>query len=81
MSQDSEDSLILQAKKHFLFDDFDSSINQIDQILSKYPTSPNHNTHILFRAICNYKLKKFDLSLKDFDVLEKDENYKKDFNV
>ena len=80
MSEESEESMILQAKKLFLFDDFDSSIKLIDQVLSKFPSSQGRNTYILFRAICNYKLRKFDLALKDFDILEKDESYKKDFN-
>ena len=80
MSEDTEDSLILQAKKNFIFDDYESSIKIIDQVLSKFPNSQNNSTYILFRAICNYKLHKFDLSLKDFDILDKDEKYKKDFN-
>ena len=80
MSSDTEESLILQAKKCFIFDDFVASIKIIDQVLEKYPSSQGHNTYILFRAICNYKLKKFDLALKDLDILEKDEKYKKDFN-
>ena len=80
MSEETEDSLILQAKKNFIFDDFESSIKLIDQVLSKYPDTQNHSTYILFRAICNYKLHKFELSLKDFDLLDKDEKYKKDFN-
>ena len=80
MSEETEDSLILQAKKNFIFDDFESSIKIIDQVLSKFPDTQNHSTYILFRAICNYKLHKFELSLKDFDLLDKDEKYKKDFN-
>ena len=80
MSADTEESLILQAKKCFIFDDFVASIKIIDQVLEKYPSSQGHNTYILFRAICNYKLKQFDLALKDLDILEKDETYKKDFN-
>ena len=80
MSSDSEETLIFQAKKYFIFDDFDASIKIIDQVLEKYPSSQGHHTYILFRAICNYKLHKFDLALKDLDVLEKDETFKKDFN-
>ena len=80
MSSDTEESLILQAKKYFIFDDFDASIKIIDQVLEKFPSSQGHHTYILFRAICNYKLHKFDLALKDLDVLEKDESFKKDFN-
>ena len=80
MSEDTEESLILQAKKSFIFDDFEASIKLIDQVISKFPSSQGKNTYILFRAICNYKLRKFDLALKDFDVLDKDENFKKDFN-
>jgi suppressor of G2 allele of SKP1 len=80
MSEDTEEKLILTAKKSFILDDFDASIKIIDQVLSKFKDSSNKNTYILFRAICNYKLKKFELSLKDFDLLDKDEAYKKDFN-
>ena len=80
MSSDTEESLILQAKKCFIFDDFDASIKIIDQVLEKFPSSQGHHTYILFRAICNYKLHKLDLALKDLEVLEKDESFKKDFN-
>ena len=72
--------LIFKAKKSFVFEDFSTSITLIDKALSKNPSSPSKNTYILFRAICKYKLRKFEDSLKDFDLLEKDENYKKDFN-
>ena len=80
MSEDTEDILIFKAKKSFVFEDFSTSITLIDKALSKNPSSPSKNTYILFRAICKYKLRKFEDSLKDFDLLEKDENYKKDFN-
>ena len=80
MSEDTEDILIFNAKKSFVFEDFSTSITLIDKALSKNPSSPSKNTYILFRAICKYKLRKFEDSLKDFDLLEKDENYKKDFN-
>ena len=62
MSSDTEESLILQAKKCFIFDDFDASIKIIDQVLEKFPSSQGHHTYILFRAICNYKLHKLDLA-------------------
>ena len=80
MSEDTEDILIFKAKKSFVFEDFSTSITLIDKALSKNPSSSSKNTYILFRAICKYKLRKFEDSLKDFDLLEKDENYKKDFN-
>ena len=80
MSSDTEESLILQAKKCFIFDDFVASIKIIDQVLEKYPSSQGHNTYILFRAICNYKLKQNDITLKDLNIIKKDESYKKDFN-
>ena len=80
MSEDKEETLALNAKKDFIFDDFENAIKKIDSVLSKFPSSPSKNSYILFKGICKYKLGKYEDALKDMDILEKDESYKKDFN-
>ena len=80
MSEEKEEALVLEAKKYFLFDDFENAIKKIDLALSKFGSSPSKNTYIIFKAICKYKLGKYEEALKDLDILEKDESFKKDFN-
>ena len=80
MSEEKEEILVLNAKKDFIFDDFENAIKKIDSVISKFPSSPSKNSYILFKAICKYKQGKYEDSLKDMDILEKDESYKKDFN-
>ena len=80
MSEEKEEALVLEAKKYFLFDDFENAIKKIDLALSKFGSSPSKNTYIIFKAICKYKLGKYEEALKDLDVLEKDDSFKKDFN-
>ncbi len=80
MSEDKEDLIVLNAKKDFVFDDFESAIKKLDLVLSKFEASPSKNNYILLKAICKYKLGKYEDALKELDVLEKDESFKKDFN-
>ena len=80
MSEDKEETLVLNAKKDFIFDDFENAIKKIDSVLSKFPSSLSNNSYILFKGICKYKQGKYEDALKDMDILEKDESYKKDFN-
>lgn len=80
MSEEKEEALFLKAKIDFLFDDFENAIKKIDSVLSKFGSSPSKNSYIIFKAICKYKLGKYEEALKDLDVLEKDESFKKDFN-
>ena len=80
MSEEKEETLFLKAKIDFLFDDFENAIKKIESVLSKFGSSPSKNSYIIFKAICKYKLGKYEEALKDLDVLEKDESFKKDFN-
>lgn len=80
MSEDKEEILFLNAKKDFLFEDFENAIKKVDSILSKFEKSPSKNCYIIFKSICKYKLGKYEDALKDLDILEKDESFKKDFN-
>ena len=72
MSEDKEDLIVLNAKKDFVFDDFESAIKKLDLVLSKFEASPSKNNYILLKAICKYKLGKYEDALKELDVLEKD---------
>ena len=49
MSEDKEETLALNAKKDFIFDDFENAIKKIDSVLSKFPSSPSKNSYILFK--------------------------------
>ena len=80
MSEEKEELIILQAKKDYIFDDFENAIKKIDLALSKFPTSPSKNSYKIFKSICQYKLGKYEEALKELDELEKDESFKKDFN-
>ena len=80
MSEDKEDIIVLNAKKDFVFDDFEGALKKLDLVLSKFESSPSKNNYIVLKAICKYKLGKYEDALKELDVLEKDESFKKDFN-
>lgn len=80
MSEEKEELQSLNAKIDFLFEDYDNAIKKLDSLLSKFPSSPSRHIYILYKAICKYKLAKYEDALKDLDNLEKDESFKKDFN-
>ena len=78
-SEISEDSLLSDIFDTYILDNTESALNHIESMISKYPTSPKKNEYILYRAVFNLKLGKFEDSLKDLDSLEKDTNYNKGF--
>ena len=80
MSEEKEETIVFNAKKDFIFDDFENAIKKLDLVLSKFESSPSKHNYILFKAICKFKLEKYEDSLKDLDILEKDESFKKNFN-
>ena len=79
MSRINEEALLSDSLDNFIFDNINSALKQIDSIINKYQESPKKNEYILYRAICNLKLGKFEEALKDLDILEKDNNYNKNF--
>ena len=79
MSEINEEALLSDSLDSFIFDNINSTLKQIDSIINKYQESPKKNEYILYRAICNLKLGKFEEALKDLDILEKDNNYNKNF--
>ncbi len=78
-SELSEESLLSDLLDTYIFDNTESALNHIESLISKFPSSPKKNEYILYRAVFNLKLGKFEDSLKDLDTLEKDTNYNKDF--
>ena len=78
-SELSEESLLSDLLDTYIFDNTESALNHIESLISKFPSSPKKNEYILYRAVFNSKLGKFEDSLKDLDTLEKDTNYNKDF--
>ena len=81
MSSDiNEEILLSDSLDNFILDNYETSLKHIDSLITKFPESSKKNEYILYRAICNLKLGKFEDSLKDLDVIEKDSNYNKDYN-
>ena len=81
MSSDiNEEVLLSDSLDNFILDNYETSLKHIDSLITKFPESSKKNEYILYRAICNLKLGKFEDSLKDLDVIEKDSNYNKDYN-
>ena len=78
-SELSEESLLSDLLDTYIFDNTESALNHIESLISKFPSSPKKNEYILYRAVFNLKLGKFEDSLKDLDTLENDTNYNKDF--
>ena len=76
----NEETLLSDALDIFILDNYESALNHIDSIITKFPESTKKNEYILYRAVCNSKLGKFEESLKDLDILDKDNNYNKDYS-
>ena len=76
----SEETLLSDSLDNFIFDNYESSLKHMDSIITKFPESAKKNEYILYRAICNLKLGKFEDALKDLDILDKDNNYNKDYS-
>ena len=76
----NEETLLSESLDNFIFDNYESSLKHMDSIITKFPESTKKNEYILYRAICNLKLGKFEDALKDLDILEKDNNYNKDYS-
>ena len=81
MSSDiNEEVLLSDSLDNFILDNYETSLKHIDSLITKFPESSKKNEYILYRAVCNLKLGKFEDSLKDLDIIEKDSNYNKDYN-
>ena len=76
----NEETLLSDSLDNFIFDNYESSLKHMDSIITKFPESAKKNEYILYRAICNLKLGKFEDALKDLDILDKDNNYNKDYS-
>ena len=76
----NEETLLSDSLNNFILDNFESTLKHMESIITKFPESPKKNEYILYKAICNLKLGKFEEALKDLDILEKDNNYNKDFS-
>ena len=78
-SEISEEALLSDSLDVFILDNYESALKYMDSMITKYPESPKKNEYILYKAICNLKLGKFDEALNGLDTLEKDSSYNKDF--
>ena len=80
MSSDiNEETLLSDSLDNYIMDNYETALKHFDSMITKYPESPKKNEYILYKAICNLKLGKFDEALNGLDTLEKDSNYNKDF--
>ena len=81
MSSDiSEESLLSTALDNFILDNYEAALNQLNSLITKGETSPNKSEYLLYRAVCFLKQGKFEDAMKDLDEVEKDANYKKEYN-
>ena len=78
-SEISEETLLSDTLDNFILDNYESALKHMDSMISKYPESPKKNEYILYKAVCNLKLGKFEEALNGLDALEKDSNCNKDF--
>ena len=76
----SEESLFSNSLDNFVLDNYETALNQIDSMINKFSSSPQKNQYLLYRAVCKYKLGKYEEALKDLDEIEKDSSYKKEYN-
>ena len=65
----SEESLFSNSLDNFVLDNYETALNQIDSMINKFSSSPQKNEYLLYRAVCKYKLGKYeeiiDLLLKN----------------
>ena len=75
----SEESLLSNFLDNFVSDNYETALTQIDSMINKFSSSAQKNEYLVYRAVCKYKLGKFEDALKDLDEVEKDANYKKEY--
>ena len=75
----NEESLLSTSLDNFILDNFENTLTQLNSIINKFGSSPKKSQYLLYRAVCQYKLGKFEDALKDLDEIEKDSNYKKEY--
>ena len=81
MSSDiSEESLLSTALDNYVLDNYETALNQINSLITKFESSPQKSEYLLYKAVCLLKLGKFEDALKVLDEIEKDTNYKKEYN-
>ena len=81
MSSDiSEESLLSTALDNYVLDNYETALNQINSLITKFESSPQKSEYLLYKAVCLLKLGKFENALKVLDEIEKDTNYKKEYN-
>ena len=76
----SEESLLSNCLDNYVLDNYEASLAEIDSIINKFASSAQKNDYLLYRAVCKYKLGRFEDALKDLDEIEKDSSYKKEYN-
>ena len=80
MEDINEESLLSTALDNYILDNYEVALNQLNNILTKFNTSASKSDYLLYRAVCNLKLGKFEEASKDLDQIKSDANYKKNYN-
>ena len=81
MSSDiSEESLLSAALDNYILDNYDTALNQINSLMTKFESSPKKSEYLLYKSVCLFKQGKFQDALNVLDEIEKDTNYKKEYN-
>ena len=75
----SEETLLSNSLDNFILDNYENTLTQLNSLISKSGSDSKKCEYLLYRAICLFKLGKFEDALKDLDEIEKSSNYKKDY--
>ena len=58
--ENNEDILFISALSNYMKDNFKLSLNNFTELIEKYKESKNLHSYLLYAAICNNKLKKYE---------------------
>jgi suppressor of G2 allele of SKP1 len=78
--ENNEDILFISALSNYMKDNFKLSLNNFTELIEKYKESKNLHSYLLYSAICNNKLKKYEEAKNLIEKLESDKSYEKTFN-
>ena len=79
MAELTEENLLSTALDNFFLDNFETALEQIDKLLSKFTSTPSKSEYMLYKAICKLKLGNYEGAKKDLDEINNDTNFNKDY--
>jgi suppressor of G2 allele of SKP1 len=78
--ESTEETLFQKALMDFISDNYEKSIETLNELIEKYSTSKSLSSYILYRAKSKNEGEKYEEALKDIETLEKNSSYEKGFN-